>query len=135
MGKWAHFAILLAALALAACAGGNKADEPEPNIFPTEYKKEIILTLQNTLDDATNIRDAGITEPALRPVGNEQRYAVCVRHNSRDQNRQYTGVTTSIAIFFAGRLNQLVTAPEQCGKANFKPFPELEQICYAARCN
>lgn len=135
MQKVARCATMFAALALGACAGGQSSDEPDPNIFPTRYREEIVLALSNTLDDATNIRDTGITEPALRTVGREQRYAVCVRYNPRDQGRRYTGVTTSIAYFFAGRLNQIVAATEQCSNADFKPFPELQNICHAARCN
>ncbi len=135
MGKLALCAIALGGLTLAACTGG-KPDEPNPNIFPADYKKEIILALPKTIDDATNIREAGITEPALRQIGREQRYAVCLKYNSRNFYREYTGVRMSIAYFFAGQLNQLVDATaEQCGGADYKPFPELEKICFAARCN
>ena len=129
-------AMTLAAVALAACTGGNPANDVNPNIFPTDYKKEIVLTMPTIVDDATNIREAGVSEPALRTIGTEQRYAVCVRYNSRNMVREYAGMRMSIAYFFGGKLNQLVAAtPEQCGKADYKPFPELEKVCYATACN
>lgn len=137
MGTTARCVFLTAAtIALAACSSsGKKGDDVEPNIFPANYKSEIALTLSKTLDDPTNIREAAISEPALRQVATEQRYAVCVRYNPRD-GRNYMGVKDSIAYFFGGHLNQLVDAtPEQCGKAAYKPYPELEKLCQASKCN
>jgi hypothetical protein len=126
----------LAALALTACSSDSKKNaEPEPNIFPTNYKQEIIDTLTRVLDDPTNVRDASISEPFLRPAGKEERYTVCVRANARDINRQYAGSKDRIAYFFGGHINQLVDATkEQCGNAPYKPFPELEKVCLGSRC-
>lgn len=123
------FAIAAAAV-LAACAyDPNK--EPEPNIFPKEYKAEILLTLQQTLEDPTNVKDAYISEPVLATGAKSERYTVCVRSNSRDQmHRNYTGIKDRIAFFYAGHLTQLIDAtPEQCGKANYQRWPDLENIC------
>lgn len=118
---------------LAACSGdGKKNDEPDPNLFPKEYKTQILYTLQRDLDDPTNIRDAFITEPFLTQGAREQRYAVCVRSNSRNMNREYTGIKDRIGFFYGGHLNQLIEAtPEQCGKAAYKPWPELQTICFS----
>ncbi|HVZ54108.1 MAG TPA: hypothetical protein VG986_19220, partial [Pseudolabrys sp.] len=107
----------------------------DPNIFPTDYKKQILLTLTQTLEDPTNIKEAGISEPMLRPAGTEQRYSVCVRLNARDLNRQYTGVKERIAYFYGGSLNQLVDAGQgQCAKVVYQPWPELEKYCLAKNC-
>lgn len=131
------FAVALGLLlmGLAACSGdGKKNAEPDPNLFPKDYKTEIIYTLQKDLDDPTNIRDAFITEPFLTQGGREQRYAVCVRSNSRNMNRDYTGIKDRIAYFYGGHLNQLIEAtPEQCGKAAYKPWPELQTICFSEK--
>lgn len=138
MGTTARCVLLLAVtVALAACSSsGKKGDDVEPNIFPANYKNEIALTLSKTLDDPTNIREAAISEPALRPVASDQRYAVCLRYNARDWGGRYTGAKDSVAYFFGGHLNQLVDAtPEQCGKAAYKPYPELEKLCQAVKCN
>lgn len=127
-----------AMMVLAGCGANDylgKPKEPEPNIVPVNYRQEIVDTLRQTLEDITNVRDAYVSEPALVPVGRDQRYAVCVRANSRNSVGQYTGSKDRIGYFFAGRLNQLVEATkEQCGNAAYKPFPELEKICLANRC-
>jgi len=126
--------ILVALGLLAGCASKDDA-VVDPNVFPKNYKREISFTLQTTLEDPTNIRDAFITDPTLTQVNKDQRYAVCVRFNSRDLNRNYKGSTDRIAYFYGGELNQLVEAtPEQCGKAAYKPFPELEKLCQAKSC-
>jgi hypothetical protein len=128
--------VLTLSLALAACTSDSKKDaEPEPNIFPTNYKNEILDTLPRVLDDPTNVRDAFITEPMLRSTGKDQRYVVCVRANARDINRNYAGSKDRIAYFFGGHINQLIEATkEQCGNAPYKPFPELEKLCLGDRC-
>jgi hypothetical protein len=124
------------AVALAACSGSDKnLDAADPNIFPKEYRNEMLLTLTPLLDDPTNIRDAAISDPVLRPAGREPRYSVCVRLNARNANQLYTGVKERIAYFYGGHLNQLVDATEgQCANAAYKPWPELEKYCLAKSC-
>ena len=137
MVKIAVNAGLLSALAMAllGCSGASKQPEENPNTFPADYKNEIIFTMSNTLEDPTNIRGAFISEPVLRQAGKEERYVVCVRSDSRNANRHYTGSTDRIGYFYAGHLNQLVEATkEQCGNAAYKPFPELEKLCQAKKC-
>lgn len=129
--------LAVAALALGACSSSSSpVAEPNPNIFPAQYRNEIITTLVATLDDPTLIRQATITDPMLRQAGTDQRYAVCMRFDSRDAQRRYLGLTERIAYFYAGHLNQLVktTSPEQCAGAVFKPWPELEKYCLAKNC-
>lgn len=122
--------ILLAGMLLAACTYDPAKDEPPANIVPGQYKAEILITLQRELDDPTNIREAFITEPFLLQGSKEQRYVVCVRSNSRDLNKNYTGIKDRIAYFYAGHLNQLIDAtPEQCGKAAYQRWPDLEKVC------
>ena len=125
----------LLALALAACSSDKGNKEPDPNILPVNYKQEIIDTLAKALDDPTNVRDAFISEPVLRPASKDQRYTVCVRANARNLSRQYTGAKDRIGYFYNGHLNQLVEASkEQCGNAAYKPFPELEKFCLGTKC-
>ena len=128
--------ILTLAVSLIGCSGSSsKQPEENPNVFPADYKNEILLTMTNTLEDPTNIRDAFISEPALRQAGKEERYVVCVRSDSRNANRNYTGSKDRIGYFYAGHLNQLIDATkEQCGNAAYKPFPELEKLCQAKKC-
>jgi len=138
MMKIAASACLLSVLAvgLTGCSGsGSKQPEENPNVFPADYKNEILLTMTSTLDDPTNVRGAFISEPALRQAGKEERYVVCVRSDSRNANKQYTGSMDRIGYFYAGHVNQLIDATkEQCGNAAYKPFPELEKLCQAKKC-
>ena len=137
MMKIAASTCLLSALAvgLIGCSGSSKQPEENPNSFPTNYKNEILLTMTNTLEDPTNIRGAFVSEPALSAVGKDQRYVVCVRSDSRNVNKHYTGSKDRIGYFYAGHLTQLVEATkEQCGNAAYKPFPELEKLCQAKKC-
>ena len=127
VGNWLLMVVIAAALA--ACTS-SKEVPVDPNLFPTNYKQEILDTLSNTLIDPTNIRDAYITDPALTPVEKEQRYTVCVRYTARDASRQYRGSADRIAYFYGGYLNQFIEPTGgQCAKAPYKPFPELEKLC------
>jgi len=129
------FLVLALALSLTNCSSSSKEPEENPNLFPADYKNEILNTMTNMLDDPTNVRDAYITDPTLRAAGNEQRYVVCVRSDSRNANKHYTGSKDRIGYFYGGHLNQLIDATkEQCGNAAYKPFPELEKLCQAKKC-
>ena len=60
------------AVGLVGCSGsGSKQPEENPNIFPADYKNEILFTMTNTLEDPTNIRNAFVSEPVLRQAGKE----------------------------------------------------------------
>jgi hypothetical protein len=123
------------ALALIGCSSSTKEPEENPNQFPADYKNEILNTMTTTLDDPTNVRDAYISDPVLRRAGSDERYIVCVRSDSRNPNKQYTGSKDRIGFFYGGHLNQLIEATkEQCGNAAYKPFPELEKLCQARKC-
>jgi hypothetical protein len=139
MAKKACNAFLLSALVLtlAACSSdASKVETVNPNIYPTKYKQQIIATLRNLIDDPIHVRNGSISDPLLMPVGNDQRYAVCMRFTERDaQTGQYDTPDTRIAYFFGGDLNQLVKATDdQCAKAAYKPFPEVEKMCLVKHC-
>ena len=135
--------VLALVLIMGACSSStsvsslwsSKPPPEEPNKFPATYKDEILLTLSKTLGDPTNVRDGGITDPVLRPAGQEERYAACVRTNSRDSDGKYKGPEYRLAWFYGGHLNQLIEAkPGECDKAPFKPFPEVEKMCQVKTC-
>lgn len=124
-----------AAVVLGACSGAGREEAVDPNLFPTDYRQEVLDTMRRSLDVATNVRDAAISEPVLRPSGRDQRYSVCVRSNSRDINGQYTGIKERVGWFWGGHLNQLVEAtPGQCAGVTYRPWPELEKLCQATKC-
>jgi hypothetical protein len=127
----------LAALALAGC-GGSMSDvskfgstdawKAEPNKFPADYKQDLLNHLRTELIDPTNIRAAFITEPALKPSGNESRYVVCLRYNARNSEGRYEGSKDTLVLFYGGQINQMLEAGEQCKNAPYQPFPELERL-------
>jgi hypothetical protein len=120
------------ALWLAACGGvHNQPRAPaDPNILPAaSYKTDILAFLRTYLNDPTRIRGAFVSEPALMEVSGIQRYASCLRFNARKSNGDYEGSKDRIVLFLSGRLDTMVNArPEQCAKATFQPFPELERL-------
>ena len=130
----ARLLLILAALGLAACT--SDPAKVEDNVFPTEYKKMVLtIVTNNQSPDPTNIREAAISEPVLRPVENTTRYVLCVRYNPRNEKREYSGITERIVYFYQGHVTQFVPAGrEQCSWAVYKPFPELEKICKGEKC-
>ena len=130
------YVVLPVALALGACSSfEGKEQAVDPNLFPNGYRQEMLVTFTKTVADPTNIRSAAISDPVLRPVGQDQRYAVCMRADTRDFNEQYMGVKERIAWFWGGHLNQLVEAkPGECNGMVYKPWPELEKYCLAKNC-
>jgi hypothetical protein len=122
--------VLLIAAALAACAGGPRVETKggeSVNIYPDNYKAEVLAFLRNYLNDLSGIREAGITVPAVRPVGGIERYALCVRFSARTPGASASG-RDYLAIFLAGKLDQMAPSREQCGGATYEPFPELERL-------
>lgn len=126
-------AVLAVAAALAACAGSDgprietKGGE-SVNVYPANYKPEVLAFLRNYLNDLSGIRDAGITQPAVRAVGGVERYAVCVRFSARTPGASASG-REYLALFLLGKLDQMApTMREDCQSATYEPFPELERL-------
>jgi hypothetical protein len=132
----AHMAsVALLALALCACAG-NGAQKPEENVYPKEYRSDVVSLLRRKLEDPYGIREAFIAEPALKSLpSGSSRYVACIRFNAKDKDGQYQGAKEFAAYFFAGELTQVVDAGrEMCGNAAYQPFPELEKYCREQVC-
>jgi hypothetical protein len=127
----AGMAILAAAVTLAGCGssgsgifGGPKQAQPvqavDANAFPAFYRQQIMTFLMNELSDRADFRNALIAPPTLKPVGDSQRYIVCLQFNGHNQHKN------KVVIYFAGQLQQYVDpTPEQCGDAAFQAFQEL----------
>jgi hypothetical protein len=132
-----RFTVLgLIGLALAGCASGERDySGPETtrggvavNVFPENYRAEIIAYQRSYLNDPTGIRSAAITQPALRKIGSIERYAVCVRFNAKAAGGTYSGEREHLVIFVAGKLDQMTVTREFCKDAVYEPFPELERL-------
>lgn len=129
---------LVLALVLGSCAGvGGMSDqkriESEINVAPVNYRADILAAMRTYLNDPSNIRDAYLSEPALKGVEGSTRYLSCVRYNAKKTGGQYAGSKDSIITFRAGRLDRIVDTPmpmvrEQCKDAAYVRFPELEQL-------
>ena len=129
--------ILLLAAALAACSGRDgrqsgeaaaRADEAI-NPLPANYKADVLAMLRVYLNDPTNVREAGLTEPFIQPVGGRNRYAVCVRLSVRKSSGDYAAAKEHVAYFLHGRLDQMIEANrEQCEAATYQSFPEAEKL-------
>ena len=129
--------VLLLVLALAAC--GKTLDElssdqrraawTAANVYPADYRTELVAYLRTYLNDPTGIREAAISEPALKPVGAGDRYVVCVRFNPKRGGGGYAGLKDHLVIYAGGKLDRyLEAAGESCKDAVYAAFPELERL-------
>jgi hypothetical protein len=124
------------ALVLGGCAAvesmnDQKRFEGEINVAPANYKTDILAAMRTYLNDPSNVRDAYLSEPALKGVDGGTRYMSCVRYNAKKTGGQYAGSRDSIITFRAGRLDRVIDGPsvrEQCKDAAYTRFPELEQL-------
>jgi hypothetical protein len=93
------------------------------------YKADIVALMHTYLNDPTGVRDAFISEPALRPVDNASRYTVCLRYTARKGGGQYAPSKDNLVVFRDGRLDHVVdNAREICKDAAYQPFRELERL-------
>jgi hypothetical protein len=133
-----------AALLLGACAHprGEEAagGEQGANAYPANYKSDILAAMHAYLNDPTGVRDAAISEPALKPIGGSgislissppEHYVVCVQFNPKALNG-YAGVKQIAAVFIAGRFDRFIETAKEvrdvCADAAYAPFPELEKL-------
>jgi hypothetical protein len=130
-----HVGLIIIALVLNACAGGqHKTDEngvEGVNAYPTNYKTDILAAMRVYLNDPTAIRDASISEPVLKPASltMPSRYTLCLRFNPKKTATVYEGMREVAAVFVAGRFDQFIETPKDiCAGVTYAPFPELEKL-------
>jgi hypothetical protein len=138
------------AAALGGCTNHGQARTDErANVYPENYKNELIGYLHSYINDPTQVHEAAISEPALRLVNAQQdnpldrigrsmgrgggssleRYIVCVRFNAKDRDGRYTGVKQGMAIYSGGRFERFQEQRQgPCDQARYQPFPELETL-------
>src|SRR5581483_222833 len=110
MRRAAKVALVGLTLLLGGCASGlnvggaTAANDPDINVYPANYKPEILGAMHAYLSDPTGIRDAAIAPPALKTVGGSLRYVVCLRFNAKKPpHDNYAGPKELSAVFVAGR--------------------------------
>jgi hypothetical protein len=108
-----------------------KAQWEAQNVFPQNYKADLMAFLRTYLNDPTQVRGAAVALPQLKPVGPGERYVACVRYNARVGGK-YAGSKDGAAIYVSGKLDRFLDTPrevaEYCKDATYAPFPELETL-------
>ncbi len=131
------FLLYALAAALAGCSD-DKTAQPIANVYPKDYRREIIATLRKdvfTKNETTSVSGAFVSDPVLQTSGTTQLYVACVRYSAHGTAYNLTGNATRIGYFYGGHLNQLVpVSGDECVKAAYKPFPELDQVCLGKGC-
>ena len=109
-----------------------KARWEAQNVFPQNYKADLMAYMRTYLNDPTHIRAAAVSQPQLKPVGPGERYVACVRFDARKSGGQYAGPKEGAAIYVSNKLDRFLDAPKEvrefCKDAAYAPFPELETL-------
>jgi hypothetical protein len=136
-------AIAAIAATLLDCAGDRvQRREERINAFPDNYRADLLAAMHAYVADPSSIRDAYVSDPAIRQIGAQNRYTVCLRFNAKDSDGRYVGSRDAMAVFVAGRFDQFVDltqqsgqqasaaqqAKEACAQVDYKRFPELEAL-------
>jgi hypothetical protein len=121
------------ALVLAGCSSdwmlARERSEQANTTPPISYRDDILAFMRTYLNDPTGVRDAFVSEPALRTLDSVSRYTVCLRYNARTSNGKYAGSKDSLVLFRDGRLDRIVdNARGRCKDAAYQPFFALERI-------
>jgi|SRR6185312_4899670 len=131
---------LIAVLALGACASDFeptaadlKAHWDAQNVYPANYKNDILALMRTWLNDPEHVRSAAVAPPQLKRVGPGDRFVACLRYDTRSGDGHYAGLKTGAAIYVSGKLDSFMDAPkakvhELCQDAAFAAFPELEKL-------
>jgi hypothetical protein len=125
---------LVLSLALAGCNSDwvharDEARSANTMAPAASYRADIVAFMHTYLNNPVGVRDAYISEPALRTVENAQRNSVCLRYTARKSDGQYAPSRVSLVLFRQGRLDRVVdNAREACKDVAYQPFPELEHM-------
>jgi hypothetical protein len=128
--RWLSAALTLA---LAGCNSdwmlARERSERANTTLPIHYKEDILALMRTYLNDPNGVRDAFVSEPALRTLNDVNRYVVCLRYNARNSNGKFAGRKDNLVLFRDGRLDRIIdNARGQCKDAAYQPFPALERL-------
>jgi hypothetical protein len=115
--------------ALSACGHNVLTDDDDINVYPTNYKSDILAAMHAYLKNPTGIRDAAISEPTIKSSGSVNRYVACLRFTPKKNASEYGGTREIAAVFMGGRLDRFVDLPKtECTGITYAAFPELENM-------
>jgi hypothetical protein len=133
-----RFLLLLALLAVSGCSSDLGSSQVElraqweaTNVYPQNYKQDLLAFLRTYLNDPSHIRAAGVSQPQLKTIGPGRRYVACVRYNARNSDGKYAGSTDGAAVYVSGKLDSFLDgkqAQPYCKDAAYAAFPELERL-------
>ena len=120
--------LALIAVAFAGCSGfgGPKKDAApiDPNAYPANYRSQIATFLRQSLTSRADFRGALIAAPMLMPIGDSQRYMVCVQFRGNGQ------VKNKVAIYFGGMISQFIDPrPSSAAPWPIRHSPNLPPRC------
>ena len=108
-----------------------KAQWEAQNVFPRNYRTDLMAFMRTYLNDPTHVRGAAVSQPQLKPIGPGERYVACVRYNARLDGK-YVGSKDGAATYVSGKLDRFLDTPievrEMCKDVTYGPFPELETL-------
>jgi hypothetical protein len=139
---------MLIVIAAAGCANRYEFEQERKlieaqNIKPENYKPDLLAFLRTYLNNPEGVREAGLSEPQKLNVLETERYAACLRYNTKNSAGRYTGISNHLAVFISGKFDRLIELGpvargagegalqplrEYCNKVSYQPFPELEQL-------
>jgi hypothetical protein len=115
--------------ALSACGHNVLTDDDDINVYPTNYKSDILAAMHAYLKNPTGIRDAAISEPTIKSSGSVNRYVACLRFTPKKNASEYGGTREIAAVFMGGRLDRFVDLPKtECTGITYAAFPELQNM-------
>ena len=133
-------AALVGASLLAGCATPDLGPSPAElkarweaqNVYPQDYKADLIAFLRTYLNDPSHVRSAAVSQPQLKYIGPGDRYVACVRYDARNTDGKYLGSKDGAAVYVSGKLDRFLDTPrearELCKEVAYAPFPELERL-------
>lgn len=129
----------LLGVSLAGCASDVgptaaelKARWEAENVYPENYRRDLLAFMRAYLNDPTRIRGAAVSRPERKSVGQGERFVACVRYTERKDNGTYGAPKDGAATFVSARLDRFLDGETEvkalCKDAVLAPFPEMEKI-------
>ena len=109
-----------------------KARWEAENVYPENYKRDLLAFMRTYLNDPTRIRGAAVSRPERKTVGQGERFVACVRYTERKDNGSYGAPKDGAATFVSNRLDRFFDGEAEvkalCRDAVLAPFPEMEKV-------